>query len=133
MRKGYKIGKFNDPIVFKANIGTPGIVNTKVFQFFGDRQSKLLTESNVDSGNIQETSLGKGSDLINSYLKIRSIIDFGTIDSSQWEQLYDNIVGKYGISGGFAGNQSYSYDEEDKTKSSNGRFVVIDMEIDLKK
>ena len=133
MRKGYKIGNFNDPIIIKVNIGTPGMANTKVFQFLGGGQHKLLAESNADSGNIPETAIGNGQDLIGSYLKIRTIIDFGTIDPSQWEQLFNTIVGKYGLSGGFAGPQSYSYDEDDKTSGSGGRFAVIDMELDLKK
>lgn len=133
MRKGYKIGEFNDPIKLKATIGTPGIANTKVFQFFGDGQAKLLAESNVDSGNISETAIGKGAELIGSFIKIRTLIDFGSIDSSQWKQLYETLVGKYGISGGFAGKQSYSHDDDDKTNSTDGRFVVIDMEIELKR
>ena len=125
MRKDYKVGDKNNKIKLKATIGTPGIAHTKVFQFLGGGQVKLITESNVDSGNIQETLIGKGSDFIGSFIRI--------IDSSQWSQLYETIVGKYGISGGFAGIQPYSYDEDDKSSSNNGQFVIIDMEINFKK
>lgn len=133
MRKGYKIGNKDNDIKLKATVGTPGIAHTKVFQFLGGGQVKSITESNVDSGNIQEVSIGKGSDLFGSFIRIRTVIDFGSIDSSQWDQLYETIVGKYGISGGFAGNQSYTYDDDDKSNNNTGQFVIIDMEIDLKK
>jgi len=131
MRKEYKIGQINTDIYLQTKIGTPGIAHTKVFQFLPGGQHKLLAQSDVDSGCIENTLIGKGKDLIGCYLKIRTVIDFGSIDSSQWEQLCDAIVGKYGLSGGFLGEQSYNYDEDDKTESNNFRFAVIDMEINL--
>lgn len=133
MRKEYKIGQESNKIYLDVKIGTPGIAHTKVFQFLQGGQHKLLTESDVDSGNLKNVNIGKGSDLIGSYLKIRTVVDFGSIDNSQWEQLSDTIVGKYGVSGGFLGKQPYNYDEDDKTDSNNFRFAIIDMEIDLTK
>jgi hypothetical protein len=133
MRKEYKIGQESNKIYLDVIIGTPGIAHTKVFQFLSGGQHKLLTESDVDSGSLSNKFLGKGSDLIGCFIKIRTVIDFGSIDHSQWEQLSNTVVGKYGISGGFLGKQSYNYDEDDKTDSNNFRFVVIDMEIDLTK
>jgi len=131
MRKAYSIGQSDKKINLKVNIGTPGIAHTKVFQFLSGGQNKFLVESDVDSGSITNTFIGNGEDLIGSYLKIRTVVDFGSIDKSQWEQLCDTIVGKYAISGGFSGIQPYSYDEDDKTESNNYRFAIIDMEIDL--
>lgn len=131
MRKEYKIGQTNKAINILTNIGTPGIAHTKVFQFLPGGQHKLLAQSDASSGSIEKTPIGEGQDLIGSYLKIRTVVDFGSIDSSQWEQLCESIVGKYGLSGGFLGEQSYNYDEDDKTESNNFRFAIIDMEINL--
>lgn len=131
MRKDYKIGKINKEIYLQVKIGTPGIAHTKVFQFLPGGQHKLLAQSDVASGNIKNTLLAEGKDLIGSYLKIRTVVDFGSLNQSQWEQLCDTIVGKYGLSGGFMGEQSYNYDEDDKTESNNFRFAIIDMEINL--
>jgi hypothetical protein len=132
MRKDYTIGMIENKISLKVNVGSPGIVHTIAFQFLPGGQYKKLKESNVQSGNIDLTFIGTGAELIGSYLKIRTVIDFGSIDSIQWPQLVNTIVEKAFLSGGFAGDQSYSYDEDDKTVSLDGRIVVIDMEINLK-
>jgi hypothetical protein len=131
MRKSYTTGIDDNEISISVNIGTPGLANTIVFQFPGGGQKKKIAESTVDNGNITTKKIGKGSELKGSYLKVRTIIDFRSINPSQWEQLADNIVAKFTLSGGFSGTQHYSYDEDDKTVNSAGSLVVIDMEIDL--
>lgn len=131
MRKNYKIGMLDNKIGIDVTIGTPGIAHTIVFQILNADRYEILKESSVDSGNIDINIIGTGKSLIGSYLKIRTAIDFGSIDSSQWEQLAKKIVAKYTLSGGFDGNQTYSYDEDDKTISDNGRTIIIDKEINL--
>jgi len=134
MRKSYKIGRNENQISVNVIIGTKGIAQTKVFQFLPGGQYKLLAVSNAQSGNIDNAFIGNGSDLIGSYLKIRTIIDLGSIaDVTQWPQLSDCVSAKFGLSGGFLGNQSYSFDEDDKTDSSSGQVIIIDMEVNLTK
>lgn len=132
MKKAYKIGDKEAILEVEARIGTPGIAHTKVFQFLPGGQYKMLAQSGLDSGSINKVVLGKSSDLEGSYLKIRTIVDFGSIsDSSSWEDLVDKISGKYAMYGGYVEKQSYSYDEDDKTHSNNYQFAIIDMEIDI--
>jgi len=133
MRKDYSVGMENNKINLDVTIGTPGIAHTTVFQYFPGGEHKKLVESDVDSANIKQSLIGEGKELIGSYIKIRTVIDFLSIDSSQWELLAQKISGIYNLSGGFGGSQSYTYDADDKTIGLSGRIVVIDKEFNLNK
>jgi hypothetical protein len=131
MRKDYNVGMPNNSISFSAKVGTPGIATTVVYQFKPDGTKLKLAESNAESGNIYDKSIGQAKDLIKTYLKMRTIVNFGKIDPSMWEQLKNSIVVECQLKGGFSGSQLFPHDSEDKTASENGKVVVVDIEINM--
>lgn len=131
MRTDYNIGADDNTINLGVSIGTPGIAHTIVFQFKSEIDFKKLLEADANSGSIPPTLIGNGEELINSFIKIRTSIDFGSIDSSQWEQLGKTIVGNYYLSGGIEGEKVFNYDADDITISDDGRIVIIDKEVNL--
>jgi hypothetical protein len=75
--------------------------------------------------------IGSAQSLRTGYLVIQTLIDFGTIDSSQWEQLIQNLVIKYDLSGGLSGNQHFNSDTDDITTSPNKKLVIVAKPIEL--
>ena len=131
MRENYNIGSDTNEIKVEVKIGTPGLAHTIIFLFPPEGGHNILKESDVDSGNVEETFVGTGGELVGGYLQIRTVVDFGAIDSSQWEQLGNTIFCEYLLTGGLSGSHSYSCDTDDKSTSNNGRIVVIDKFIDF--
>lgn len=131
MIHNYITGDEDGELKLGVTVGTPGIANTVVFRFKEGVPKKKIAESNVDSGNIAEKVIGSLADLKNSLLKIRTIVDFAGIPSSQWEQLAENVVVRVKLSGGFSGVETFTFDEADKASSNSGRVVVIDIHVNL--
>ena len=131
MTHNYITGDSDGDLKLGVTVGTPGIANTVVFRFKTGQPKEKIAESNVDSGSIAEKVIGPVADFKNSRLKIRTIVDFAGISSSQWEQLAENVVANVRLSGGFSGVETFAFDEEDKASSNSGRVVVIDIVVNF--
>jgi len=129
MKLKYALRGEKDDLSLYVTIGTPGTAYSLAYKYLDDKRDALVAESDVDSANIVNAEIGKGKEYINSYLKVVSVIDFGALDSSLWEQLGENIIAEVKLDGGLDGNQPFPYELERKTVTPNKRIVIIEWEI----
>lgn len=131
MKKIYNVGIDKNTIELKVEVGTPGIAFTSVRQRWSGGVISDLKESDTDSGDIELFIAGKASDLKNSYLIIQTFIDFGAIDSSQWNTLKNTLSIKYILNGGFSGSQQFNHEFDDIVVSHSGKLLAIIKPIEL--
>ncbi|WP_109097706.1 hypothetical protein [Aquimarina sp. AU58] len=131
MKRVYEIGNDTNQINCTVKIGTVGVAYTAVYIARSGGQWSQIKESTSSSGNIKSFLVGQAIDLRDSYLVIRTIIDFSTIDKDLWNEQKNNIVARYYLKGGLLGAQTYNHDTDDITSSSNGKIVVITKPIKL--
>ena len=131
MRKNYTLGTGSKDVYFELALGTAGIAQSLVFLSSDPSSYKKIGESSEDSGNVAEIKLENSDDLHGKFLQVRTTIDFGTMDESQWPQLGDTIYCEYRLWGGAEGESKFEYDADDKAASDDKRIVVIDKFIDL--
>ena len=131
MRKNYNLGTGSNEVFFELALGTPGIAQSLVFLFSDPSTYVKIAESSEESGNVAEILVGASDELHGKFLQLRTTIDFGTMDESQWPQLGDTIYCEYRLRGGAEGESRFEYDADDKATSDDKRIVVIDKFIDL--
>lgn len=131
MKRNYDTGIDTNQILLGVKVGTVGTAYTSVYVARSGEQSSKIEESNVDSGSIQDKIIGDTKNLKNSYLIIRTTVDFSNIDKEKWENQTDKIVVKYHINGGLSGNQIYNYDIDDVDIVFGGKIVIITKPIEL--
>ena len=131
MKRIYDTGIDTNQIKCAVKIGTVGIAYTAMYIARTGGQWTKIKESSTDSGNIRAFTLGKAVNLKNSYLVIRTIIDFSNIDNNLWGVQEDSIVARYHFEGGFSGKQTYNQDTDDITSSPNGKIIIVTKPIQL--
>jgi len=131
MKRTYNTGLDTNEIKFACTVGTVGAAYSSVYcRRSGGQQTKLL-ESNKNSGNISESSVGKASTLKGSYLIVTTYIDFSAFKKSEWKKLADQIVIRYRLSGGFSGTQEYNHDLDDMQPIMDGKMVIVTKPIEM--
>ena len=131
MKRIYDTGIDSNQIKCTVKIGTVGVAYSAIYKARTGGQWAKIKESSSNSGNIRAFTIGKAVNLKSSYLIIRTIIDFSNIDESLWKNQQDNVVARYGFSGGFSGSQTYNGDTDDITSSPKGKIIVITKPIQL--
>jgi hypothetical protein len=132
MKRTYELGIDSNQITLGVTVGTAGTAYTSASIARSGGQQKKIAESNADSGTISDRNIGKASDLVGSYLIIRTIIDFSNIDKSLWKNQADHLIIRYHLDGGFSGNQVYNQDIDDINASPDGKIIIITKPIELK-
>ena len=131
MKRTYNTGVDTNQIILGVTVGTVGTAYTSVYSSRSGGQQTKIAESNEDSGNIAEANIGDATNLRNSYLVIRTIIDFSNVDPTLWANQKDNLISRYNFKGGFSGDQIYDHDIDDIISSPNGKTIVITKPIEL--
>jgi hypothetical protein len=132
MKRTYETGIDTNQITLGVKVGTEGTAYTSANIIRSGGQQTKIAESNEESGNISEKNIGNSSDLRNSYLIVRTIIDLSNIDKSLWSNLKENLVIRYQLSGGFSANQVYNQDLDDINTSPEGKIIIVTKPIELK-
>jgi hypothetical protein len=131
MKSTYQTGIDTNTIALRVKTGTVGTAFTVVYLTLSGGQKTKIAESDLQSGNIPDKTVGQAMQIKNGYLKIRTTVDFSNVDSSQWANQADKIVIKYTLDGGFSGNESFDNDADDADIVENGKTVVITKIIQL--
>jgi len=124
MKRIYNTGLDTNQITLGVTVGTVGIAYTSVYLSRSGGQQLKIAESNEDSGNIKEKSIGTASSLRSSYLIILTSIDLTNVDKDLWQNQADNLSIRYHLSGGFSGSQIYNQDIDDTKVLPNGKILV---------
>ena len=131
MKSSYQTGIDTNTIVLSVKTGTMGTAYTAVYLILSGGQKTKIAESDLQSGNIPNRTVGQAIQIKNGYLKIRTRVNFSNIDSSQWANQAGKIIIKYTLGGGFSGNENFDNDAGDADIIDNGKTVVITKIIQL--
>jgi hypothetical protein len=132
MKRIYDTGMDNNSINLEVKLGSVGVAYTATYLFRSGGIWTKISESNEDSGNIQNAAIGTTEFLRKSYIVVRTLIDFSHLDENQREMATKNIYMKYTFSGGFSGIQEFNYDNDDLTITPNKKLVTIVKPIEMK-
>lgn len=131
MNETYNTGMDQNQISSAVNVGTTGTAYSTMYIARNGEDPLKIAESNENNGNIVSQVIGKASELRNSYLIIRTIIDLSNIDPSLWINQQQNLSIKYSLDGGFSGSQLYRVNNDDITASSTGKNIIVTKSIEL--
>lgn len=131
MKRIYDTGMDKNSIKIEIRVGTVGVAYTATYLFRTGGQWAKLSESNEESGNIQETEIGRASFIRKSYIIVRTMIDLSHLSENEREIASNNIVIEYKFSGGFSGVQKYNFDNDDITITPNKKLVTIIKPIEM--
>ncbi len=98
----YKIGASTSPITLEVQIGTTGVTFTSIFlKKKSDTKAKEIVSSNADSGNVNQITLGTGTELQEADIFIRIVQNFGHIASdAERDAAIKTTVIDYKLTGG---------------------------------
>lgn len=125
MEQNYDTGLSSNQIEFEVKVGTVGTAYTAVYLTKKDEKSEKIIESNANSGNIKNQIIGTAGELKTRQLIIRTSIDFSNVNATQWNNSIAAIDISYSLKGGFAGNLSFSPEQNDIDIVLDGKEVVI--------
>ena len=131
MKQTYDTGIATNQINLGVTAGTVGTAYTSVTLVNAAGQSSKIAESDQDSGNISERTIGTGGALKNSYVVIRTTIDLSNIDPSLWPGQQQNLAMRYQLTGGFSGSQTFIQEADDVVASPDGKTLVVSKAIQL--
>jgi hypothetical protein len=131
MKRNYETGLDANDIHINVTVGTPGVASTGIYLARSGGQRKKIAQSNYQSGNIQNTLVGKSGDVKGSYLLIMTLIDLGILEPSNWPAALSNLSISYEISGGLSGSLQYNFDTDDLHSSTDGKIITVSKPINL--
>lgn len=131
MKRTYQTGLDTNDIQLAVTVGTVGVAYTDAVINRSGGQITRVAESDEQSGNLPQKSIGTAASVRGTYLVIRTIIDLSHIDPSQWANAKDKLVIRYTLSGGLSGIQFYNQDLDDINSSPNGKIIVVTKPIQL--
>lgn len=133
MKRQYHVGLETNKISAAVNTGTRGIAYTALYQVRSGGQSALLAESTISgSGDVPPLGIGQGRTLAQSYIVVRTLVDFSHIvDADERANDVRLLVISYTFAGGFSGTQVYNFDNDDITVTPDKKLVVVTKAVEM--
>lgn len=131
MVRTYFINKDDAPVKLKVTVNSIGIASSIVQRKRSGGSVELLKESKNATGSIPNFTVGASKDIINSTLVINSIIDLANVDTSLWDDAFNDLDIRYTLNGGVDGEQEYECDSDDKFRIQDNKFIVASKAIKL--
>lgn len=126
MTRSYFFVKDCPSIKININVSTPGEATTVVTKKRSGGVAEQLATSPSADGIIPTIDIGNGEKLGNSVLDIVTLIELDpVVPQNLWDIAFENLVITYRLEGGIDGEQTYEYDNDDKSRSDSRKTILV--------
>lgn len=123
--ENYSVNDSNDDIILEVRAGTVGICETRVYIRIEGSFVKIITSEEINNGNIPPSNIEINKNLINSFVLIRSVLNFSNVEEGEArKKAIETTLLNYILNGGPEGEKKFKAQGMDILIISETKVVI---------